>query len=66
GIVPARREGEAIVPGDIITALDGKPVGGLAELAARLDDRAVGETVELTLQRGTAKRKLRLTLAPGG
>ncbi|GIX20504.1 MAG: 2-alkenal reductase [Erythrobacter sp.] len=66
GIVPARREGEAIVPGDIITALDGKPVAGLAELAARLDDRAVGETVELTLQRGTAQRKLRLTLAPGG
>jgi S1-C subfamily serine protease len=66
GIVPARREGGAIVPGDIITALDGKPVGGLAELAARLDDRAVGETVELTLQRGTAKRQLRLTLAPGG
>ncbi|GIX19129.1 MAG: hypothetical protein KatS3mg120_0805 [Erythrobacter sp.] len=65
GIVPARREGEAIVPGDIITALDGKPVAGLAELAARLDDRAVGETVELTLQRGTAQRKLQLSLAPG-
>ena len=53
------------MPGDIITALDGKPVAGLAELAARLDDRAVGETVELTLQRGTAQRKLQLSLAPG-
>ncbi|MFC3101691.1 S1C family serine protease [Altererythrobacter lauratis] len=66
GIVPARREGEAIVPGDIITALDGKPVAQLAELAARLDDRAVGETVELTLQRGSTQRRIMLTLEPGG
>ena len=66
GIVPARREGGAIVPGDIITALDGKPVAQLAELAARLDDRAVGETVELMLQRGSTQRKIMLTLEPGG
>lgn len=66
GVVPTTRQGDRIVPGDIIVALDGKPVARLDELAAQLDDRAVGETVELTLQRGSTQRKIMLTLEPGG
>lgn len=65
GIMPARREAGRIVPWDVIIALDGKPVSRLVDLAALLDDRAVGETVALTVQRGSDQREVRLALHPG-
>jgi S1-C subfamily serine protease len=40
-----------IVPGDIITAVDGTPVESVARLLGRLDDHRVGDSVRLTLLR---------------
>src|SRR5687768_2299517 len=40
-----------IVPGDIILAVDGKPVDTVAKLVARLDEKKLGDTVKLTLLR---------------
>jgi S1-C subfamily serine protease len=41
----------SIVPGDIITGLDGKPVDNVVKLISYLDQRKVGETVKLTVLR---------------
>ena len=42
--------------GDVITALNGRPVRGAAELRARLGVVPVGETVDLRVQRGKEAR----------
>lgn len=62
GLTPAQRSIGGIVPGDIITALNGRSVSRFGDLLARLDDFRVGESVELTLSRNGATRKLRLQL----
>jgi S1-C subfamily serine protease len=54
-----------IVPGDIIVAVEGKPVDSVGKLLGRLDDFKVGEVVRLTLLRGGAKVDARVTLQPG-
>ena len=54
-----------IVPGDIITAVDGKPVDTVHKLYARLDDYSVGNTVKLTVLREGQKREIPITLEPG-
>jgi S1-C subfamily serine protease len=56
---------EAIVPGDIIVAVDGKPVASVGELLARLDDRKVGDTVTLRVLRNGAPLDIPVTLQPG-
>jgi Do/DeqQ family serine protease len=67
---PAARAGLRI--GDVVTALNGRPVRSAAELRARLGVMAVGETVDLSVQRGQEKRNLRATIGaieaaqPGG
>jgi 2-alkenal reductase len=38
-------------PGDVIVALDGKPVRGLADLIQELERVGVGKQVTLTVQR---------------
>lgn len=38
--------------GDIITAVDGKPVKNLAELASSLEQTGIGNTAQLTVRRG--------------
>ena len=45
----------SITPGDIIVALDGKPVESVARLLSRLDDYQVGDAVRLTLRRDDQK-----------
>ncbi len=45
--------------GDVVTALNGRPVRGAAELRARLGIVPVGETVELRVQRGGETRTLK-------
>jgi membrane-associated protease RseP (regulator of RpoE activity) len=47
----------SMVPGDIIVAVDGRPVESVARLLARLDDHQVGDGVSLTILRDG--RKLR-------
>jgi len=45
--------------GDVVTGLNGHPVRGAAELRARLGVVPVGETVDLSVQRGTEKQVLK-------
>lgn len=54
-----------IVPGDIIVAVDGKPVDTVARLLAILDDHAVGDTVNVTVLRENRKREVAVILQPG-
>jgi Do/DeqQ family serine protease len=54
---PAAQAG--MKPGDVVTALNGRPVRGAAELRARLGVVPVGETVDLRVQRGNAQRTLK-------
>jgi S1-C subfamily serine protease len=54
--------GGGIVPGDIILAIDGKPVDSVAKLIARLDEKKVGDTVKLTLLRDGKQAEVSTTL----
>jgi S1-C subfamily serine protease len=58
------RDGE-VVPGDIITAVDGKQVDTVSKLFARLDDYAVGDTVKVTVLRDGKTQEIAVTLQPG-
>jgi len=55
----------AIVPGDTIVAVEGKPVDSVGRLLARLDDYQVGDTVKLTVLRDGKKVDVRVTLKAG-
>jgi len=48
--------------GDIITAIDGTAVGKVEDLTGYLDNKKVGDTVTLTIQRGGKEQPLKLTL----
>ncbi len=50
--------------GDVVTALNGRPVRGAAELRARLGVVPVGETVELRVQRGAETSNLKARIGP--
>lgn len=65
GLAAAQRSGLGVVPGDVIVALNGKPVSRFGDLLARLDDFKVGQTVDLTLARGEQQRKITIKLEPG-
>ncbi|WP_452038999.1 S1C family serine protease [Alteraurantiacibacter palmitatis] len=65
GLVAAQRTRRGVSPGDIVTALNGKPVSRVGDLLARLDDFRVGQSVEITLMRGGEERTVRLELEPG-
>jgi serine protease Do/serine protease DegQ len=54
---PAERAG--LRPGDLVTALNGRPVRAAAELRARLGVIPAGETVELRIERGGETRTVR-------
>jgi len=54
---PAAQAG--LKTGDVVTALNGRPVRGPAELRARLSVVPVGETVELRVQRGKEAQTLK-------
>ncbi len=55
----------AVVPGDIITTIDGKCVDSVRSLLARLDDHRVGDTVRLSVQREGRTREVTVELQPG-
>ncbi|MFN7087776.1 MAG: S1C family serine protease [Burkholderiales bacterium] len=65
GLAGVSSSAEGIVPGDVITAVAGKPVTSLAQLLARLDDHRVGDTVTLTVWRAGRTREVGVTLQPG-
>jgi S1-C subfamily serine protease len=54
-----------LVPGDIITAVEGKPVDSVSKLTALLDDFPVGGKVRLTIRRGNDDQNLVVTLQSG-
>ena len=60
---PADKAG--VKPGDVITAIDGRPVTSPSELIVAIRAKAVGETAKLTVRRGGADRTLTVTLAAG-
>jgi len=65
GLVGAELTRSGIVPGDVIVALDGKPIDGVPRLTARLDDYRAGDRVEIEVLGDQKTRKLELQLAPG-
>ena len=54
-----------IVPGDIITAIDGKAVDSVARLVNRLDEQKIGDTIRLTVQREGKPMELTAILKAG-
>ena len=54
-----------IVPGDIITAVEGRPVDGPGRLLGLLDDYRVGDAVRLTVWREGKEITVRVVLQPG-
>jgi S1-C subfamily serine protease len=56
---------KGIVPGDIITAVDGKPVDSVGKFAARLDEYKPGDRIRLTLLRQGRSAEATITLQPG-
>ncbi len=65
GLRGSKIERDQFTPGDIIVAVNGKPVASVGDLLGRLDDHRVGETVPLTLLRDGRKTEARVTLQPG-
>lgn len=61
GLRAASRNG-AGTGGDVITAIDGRIVRSIGELAGIIDSHGVGETVTLTVRRGTEELQLRAVL----
>ncbi|MEF8708889.1 MAG: trypsin-like peptidase domain-containing protein [Candidatus Accumulibacter propinquus] len=54
-----------IVPGDVITAVDGKPVDSVGKLLARLDEHRIGDRVPLEVLRAGRKVEVTVVLQPG-
>ena len=48
--------------GDVITAVDGRPVAGAAELGGQVRDHEPGDRVEVTYRRGDTERTATVTL----
>ena len=65
GLEGVRVGPQGIEPGDVIVAVEGKPVDGVGTLLARLDDFKVGDVVRLSVRRGDATREVTVTLQPG-
>jgi len=68
GIRPTTRNSltGAIVLGDVIVAIDGGKIEEPNDLFKALDDKAVGDTVKVTVKRGDQTRDLAVTLASLG
>jgi S1-C subfamily serine protease len=54
-----------MIPGDIITAVEGKPVDSVGRLSALLDDYRIGQTVRLSLRRGDTTVDVAVQLQAG-
>jgi S1-C subfamily serine protease len=65
GLRGAREQNGAVVPGDVITAVDGKTVDSVARLLGELDEHGVGDTVRLSILREGQKSEVSVTLQAG-
>jgi S1-C subfamily serine protease len=64
GLKAARSNGgRSVTLGDVIVAIDGKPVKGMNELISVLDKHEFGDKVTLTVRRGQESRDVPLTLS---
>ena len=61
---PADKAG--LRPGDIIVKFDGRPVTGPDEFVVAIRAKSVGETVDLTVRRGSNERNVKMTLQAAG
>lgn len=52
----------SIIPGDVITAVNGKPVDSVAKFLARLDDFKIGEDVVLSVSQQGERREVTVRL----
>ena len=52
----------AVTPGDVIIAIEGRPVDGVSRFAAMLDDFRIGDRIRLTVLREGSKVDLPVTL----
>jgi serine protease Do/serine protease DegQ len=59
---PAEKAG--LREGDVVTALNGRPIHHAAEVRARLGLTPIGEEVDMRLNRGGAARNVRVRIAP--
>ena len=57
---PADKAG--LRPGEVIIKFDGQPVTGPDEFVVAIRAKSVGETVELTVRRGSSERTVKMTL----
>jgi len=62
--VSVNRNG-GVLPGDIITAVEGKPIDSVGKLIARLDDFKVGDSVRISVLREGKSRDVAVDLQPG-
>jgi S1-C subfamily serine protease len=66
GLRAARADASGrVVPGDIITAIDGTPIDSVARLLGRLDEHRVGDTIRLSVRRDNQTTEVRATLQAG-
>lgn len=65
GLQGVRMTPQGLVPGDVIVAVEGKPVHSPGQLLVRLDDFRVGDTVRLSVRRGEQTREVTVALQPG-
>ncbi len=65
GIVPTRRQEDGSYEwGDVIVAIDGKPVTELKSLVDLIGRKKSGDTVVVTVMRGSEKKDVTVTLRP--
>jgi S1-C subfamily serine protease len=65
GVVPTRRtEDGSIALGDLITAIDGKPVTEAKSVANAVAQKKSGDTIVLTVIRGAKRHDVSVTLLP--
>jgi S1-C subfamily serine protease len=62
GLQGCRRQGNTVILGDQITAIDGQPTSTFDELKALLGNHKAGDTITLDVVRGTRKFQVPLTL----
>ena len=61
--IAATAAASGLAPSDVITAIDDAPIASMAAVVVRLRGSQPGDTIQLTVLRGTDKRVVKVTLA---